>query len=92
MRMPDKQVFVICWGKIAPFEGKPDGQLSAISIETADRRYVIANNSRGQELFDFIDEEVRVTGELVTDPHGREVIIVEHYSFLNEGPVEHPAG
>lgn len=53
----------------------------AIALTTDQGRFVIASNSRGQELFDFIDEDVQLVGELVREPGGQKVIIVSNYSF-----------
>lgn len=57
----------------------------AIQITTEeDERYRVHPNPKGEELFDFIDEEVAVSGVVQKDRRGLSVITVKRYEVIDD--------
>lgn len=49
-----------------------------LMIEDGTEYFYVANNKRGQELMDFVDRMVEVTGVVVKNSEGRKTIFVDH--------------
>ena len=71
-------------GVIRPFERDRKGHIIAISVSKSGQDCIIANTGLGLELFNFIDEPVLVTGEVLEDERGNRVVTVLNYSLLAE--------
>ncbi|MFH1351681.1 MAG: hypothetical protein ABII26_12220 [Pseudomonadota bacterium] len=79
-KKPEKEVTLI--GYIEANEWDHDDDGIAIGISTIEDDYLVEQNSFGQELLDFIDEKVEVTGILKEDKDGTKRIRVTVYEIL----------
>jgi hypothetical protein len=71
-------------GFVAATEWDDNDNAIAIEIFTDDDNYRVDNNKQGEELFDFLDEEVEVTGFTREDRDGGKWISVTSYEVLDE--------
>jgi hypothetical protein len=71
-------------GIVTPIEMDEDDSVVAVALSTDEGEYIIANNPKGRELLDYIDEEMEITGKLTIDEDGNNVIAVTSFSFLDE--------
>jgi uncharacterized membrane protein YcgQ (UPF0703/DUF1980 family) len=71
-------------GYIVPSEWDNEDNVVAISISTDDDDYVVELNKLGEELFDFIDEDVEVTGIVREDKDGTKRVRVISYEVLED--------
>jgi len=61
-----------------------DDDPTALVIQTRDEREVaVAPGDLGEDLFDYLREEVEIQGRLRKTEGGREEIVVESYKILN---------
>jgi len=51
-------------------------------IEDEAENYYVANSKKGQELLDFVDQMVEVTGVVVKDSSGRKTIYINQYDVI----------
>jgi uncharacterized membrane protein YcgQ (UPF0703/DUF1980 family) len=72
------------FGYVVPSEWDSDDNVVAISITTDDDDYVVELNKLGEELFDFLDEDVEVTGIVREDKDGTKRIRVTSYEVLED--------
>lgn len=77
-----KEVTVI--GFVTATEWDDNDHVVAIEISTDDDNYMVDNNKQGEELFDFLDEEVEVAGFTREDRDGGKWIFVTSYEVLDE--------
>ncbi|MEJ2723711.1 MAG: hypothetical protein P8175_03525 [Deltaproteobacteria bacterium] len=56
----------------------------AISITTDDEDYRVELDKVGEELFDYLDEDVEVTGTIRQEKNGTKYIRVSNYEVLEE--------
>ncbi|MBN1847648.1 MAG: hypothetical protein JW932_03605 [Deltaproteobacteria bacterium] len=75
-------------GFITPEQWDDDDNVIAIGISTDDEDYVIELNKLGEELFDFIDEDVEVTGFIREDKDGTKHITISNYEILDTDDYE----
>lgn len=74
-------------GYVDEFEAE-DGS-PAIQITTEDdERYRVHPDLKGEELFDFLDEEVAVSGVVQKDRKGIPVITVKRYEVIDDDDYE----
>jgi uncharacterized membrane protein YcgQ (UPF0703/DUF1980 family) len=71
-------------GYIVPNEWDNEDNVIAISISTDDDDYLVEMNKLGEELFDFLDEDVEVTGMVREDRDGTKRIRVTSYEVLED--------
>jgi hypothetical protein len=71
-------------GFVTATEWDDNDNVVAIEITTDDDNYMVDNNKQGEELFDFLDEEVEVTGFALEDRDGAKWISVTSYEVLDE--------
>lgn len=71
-------------GYVVPSEWDNDDNVVAISISTDDDDYLVEMNKLGEELFDFLDEDVEVTGTVREDRDGTKRIRVTSYEVLED--------
>lgn len=69
-------------GFILPSNWDNDDNVIGISISTDDDEYMVENNKLGEELFDFLDEDVRVTGMVTDEKDGTKHITISDYEIL----------
>jgi hypothetical protein len=69
-------------GFILPSNWDNDDNVTGISISTDDDEYMVENNKLGEELFDFLDEDVRVTGLVTDEKDGTKRITISDYEIL----------
>ncbi|RPI75554.1 MAG: hypothetical protein EHM45_14810 [Desulfobacteraceae bacterium] len=69
-------------GFILPSEWDNNDNVTGISISTDDDEYTVENNKLGEELFDFLDEDVRVTGMVSEERDGTKHITITEYDIL----------
>lgn len=69
-------------GYILPSEWDNDDNVIAISISTDDDEYLVEKNKLGEELLDFLDEDVRVTGTVNEEKDGTKRITITDYEIL----------
>lgn len=71
-------------GFVTATEWDDNDNVVSIEISTDDDNYMVDNNKQGEELFDFIDEEVEVTGFIREDRDGGKWISTTSYEVLDE--------
>lgn len=69
-------------GFILPSEWDNNDNVTGISISTDDDEYTVENNKLSEELFDFLDEDVRVTGMVSEERDGTKHITITEYDIL----------
>ena len=70
-------------GIIIPQRWDSKGNVTGVSIQAFDEsEYIVNVYKRGKELFDFINEKVRVTGELQERLDGKVLIKVNQFEVL----------
>ena len=79
---PQKEETIV--GYVVPSEWDNDDNVVAISISTDDDDYVVEVNKLGEELFDFLDEDVEVTGIVREDKDGTKRVRVTSYEVLED--------
>jgi hypothetical protein len=79
---PPKEETIV--GYVVPNEWDNEDNVVAISITTDDDDYVVELNKLGEELFDFLDEDVEVTGIIRDDKDGTKRIRVSSYEVLED--------
>lgn len=79
---PPKEETIV--GYVVPNEWDNEDNVVAISISTEDDEYVVELNKLGEELFDFLDEDVEVTGVIRDDKDGTKRIRVTGYEVLED--------
>ena len=76
-------------GYVVPSEWDNDDNVVAISISTEDDDYLVEMNKLGEELFDFLDEDVEVTGSVREDRDGTKRIRITSYEVLEDAEDEY---
>jgi autonomous glycyl radical cofactor GrcA len=76
-------------GYVVPSEWDSEDNVVSISITTDDDDYVVEMNKLGEELFDFLDEDVEVTGTVREDKDGTKRIRVISYEVLEDAEDEY---
>jgi uncharacterized membrane protein YcgQ (UPF0703/DUF1980 family) len=71
-------------GYVVPSEWDNEDNVVAISISTEDDDYLVEMNKLGEELFDFLDEDVEVTGLVRDDRDGTKRIRITSYEVLED--------
>ena len=71
-------------GYVVPSEWDSEDNVVSISITTEDDDYVVEMNKLGEELFDFLDEDVEVTGTVREDKDGTKRIRIISYEVLED--------
>ena len=71
-------------GYVVPSEWDNEDNVVAISISTEDDDYLVEMNKLGEELFDFLDEDVEVTGLVREDRDGTKRIQITSYEVLED--------
>src|SRR4030065_2313528 len=71
-------------GYVIPSEWDNEDNVISISISTDDEDYLVDLNKLGEELFDFLDEDVEVTGIVRDDKDGTKRIRVTSYEVLED--------
>jgi hypothetical protein len=62
-----------------------DDNVTEVCIQTEDDEYVIdLSNARGRELYDFLDDEIKITGIVRKGRRGTKIVIVMDYEKLGE--------
>ena len=70
-------------GIIIPGEWDENGKIIGIAIETTDEeKYVIYQNNRVKELFEFIHHKVEATGTVTANAHGDMTIKINRYNLI----------
>lgn len=84
MKKPKKQIEVTLTGYIVPEEWDMNDNVSAIGLITEEDDYLIELNKIGEELFDFLDEDLEVTGSVREDKDGTKHITITEYEIIRE--------
>jgi uncharacterized membrane protein YcgQ (UPF0703/DUF1980 family) len=71
-------------GYVVPSEWDNEDNVVAISISTEEDDYLVEMNKLGEELFDFLDEDVEVTGLVREDRDGTKRIRITSYEVLED--------
>lgn len=70
-------------GTIIPQGWDSKGKVIGVSIQAIDKsEYIVKSYKRGKELFDFINEKVKVTGKLQERLDGKVLIEVNQFEVL----------
>jgi len=80
-KLPREETVV---GYVIPSEWDSEDNVVSITIATDDDDYVVEMNKLGEELFDFLDEDVEVTGTVRDDKDGTKRIRVISYEVLED--------
>jgi len=79
---PPKKVTMVGW--VVPGNWDNEGNVIGISFQVDRERYVIELNEIGQELFDFLEEEVKAVGVCSTARNGVKKIRISSYEVLRD--------
>lgn len=79
---PPQRVTLVGW--VVPGNWDNEGNVIGINFQVDKDRYGIELNESGQELFDFLEEEVRVTGICGTARNGAKRIRIDSYEVLRD--------
>jgi hypothetical protein len=79
---PGKEVTIRGFVSADDWDGRK--RVIAISITTDDEDYRVELDKVGEELFDYLDEDVEVTGTIRQEKNGTTYIRVTHYEVLEE--------
>jgi len=71
-------------GYVVPSEWDSEDNVVSITIATDADDYVVEMNKLGEELFDFLDEDVEVTGTVREDKDGTKRLLVISYEVLED--------
>ena len=71
-------------GYVAATDWGPDDDVTAVMIETEGEEYEVVGDDIGQELYDFLDCEVEVTGVVEEEKDGTKSISVTSYEVISE--------
>ena len=72
-------------GYVVATEWDKNDNVIEVSIQTDDNDYrVDDSNALGRELFDFLDQEIEVTGVVRQDRHGTNIITATDFEQLEE--------
>lgn len=76
-------------GYVIPSEWDNEDNVISISISTDDDDYLVELNKLGEELFDFLDEDVEVTGIVKDEKDGTKRIKVTSYEVIEDADEEY---
>ena len=71
-------------GYVIPYEWDNEDNVISISVSTDDDDYLVELNKLGEELFDFLDEDVEITGIVREDKDGTKRIKVTGYEVMED--------
>lgn len=72
-------------GYIVATEWDEFDNVTEVSLQTEDNDYAIdLSTALGREMFDFLDQEIEVTGIVRQDRHGENIITVMDFEQLDE--------
>lgn len=72
-------------GYVVATEWDKHDNVIEVSIQTEDDDYQVDDsNALGKDLFDFLDQEIEVTGIVRQDRHGTNIITVMDFERLDE--------
>ena len=74
-------------GYVTPSKWDQDDNVIGVSIATDERDYAVEIDKVGQELFDFVDDIVEVTGLAIAGKGGSHRIKVTVYRVVDEADV-----
>jgi len=74
-------------GFVDEFEVDDDAYGLIISTEDSGD-YLIKLDRRGKELYDYVDEEIQVTGDVFINEKGENIIAVKHFITLDDADYE----
>ena len=81
--MQDKENQITLFGTIVADKWDRNNDIIAIALEKDEyERYLIDTNEKGEELMDFINEQVKVTGVPRENKKGKKIISVIKYSVI----------
>ena len=74
---------ITIWGLLVPVDWDDEGNITETAVSTYfEEEYFIAKNARGEALFPFLRQEVKVIGLMRMDDRGRKVVRVEEYEAI----------
>ncbi|MBU2499392.1 MAG: hypothetical protein KKE57_10860 [Proteobacteria bacterium] len=76
-------------GYVIPKEWDNEDNVISISVSTNDDDYLVELNKLGEELFDFLDEDVEITGIVREDKDGTKRIKVTSYEVIEDTDEEY---
>jgi hypothetical protein len=79
---PPNKVTLVGW--VVPGNWDNEGNVIGISFQVDRERYVIELNEAGQELFDFLEEEVKVVGVSSIARNGTKRVRISSYEVLQD--------
>ncbi|VBB42756.1 conserved hypothetical protein [uncultured Desulfatiglans sp.] len=71
-------------GYVAPAKWNEDGQVTAVIIQTGEEEYLVDMDTLGEELLDYLHEDVEVTGVVTLDAKGVFHLRVSNYALLDD--------
>lgn len=71
-------------GYVIPNEWDNEDNVISIRVSTDDDDYLVELNKLGEELFDFLDEDVEITGIVREDKDGTKRIKVISYEVIED--------
>ena len=78
MKQNKTEAEITITGVVTPIEWDGNNVI-AIGIATGNDNYIVKLDRVGEELFDFVDDKVKLTGAVKKDRHGNNKIAVVNY-------------
>jgi hypothetical protein len=82
MKKTEETIIETIVGIIVANQVGEDDRVNAIIISTDDEDYEVDMSGMGEDLLDFLDEEVEVTGIVEEESDGTQLITVTSYEVL----------
>jgi hypothetical protein len=72
-------------GLVAPCDWDQSNNIIAVEIASSgEKTYLVKRDPKGEELFKFIREQIKVIGIVRKDEKGKQIIKVEEYQVMHE--------
>jgi hypothetical protein len=79
---PEKMKKIVIDGSVEVARRDADGTITDIRIESKKGMFLVANDTKGAELFEFLSGRVNVYGRVETDREGNKVVHVIEYDVV----------
>ena len=80
MKKSDREITIK--GFITPSEWDSKDNVTEVSITTDDDEYIVELNRVGEELFDYLYDDVEVTGTIRENGKHEKRVEISHYELL----------
>lgn len=85
MKKNEKIQRISVTGIITASEWDEDDNVVGVTLSTPDEEeYLIDNNGKGEELLDFVSQNVKVVGIIDDNDYGNKIITVKSYEVFED--------